>query len=1178
MKKLKLLIAFAVAFVISICCNFTQAQNVFYVDATTNYVLPGHFNPMPVGGDTIKIRSNRTESLKFKGFTGLQDRPIVFINDGGQVNIITNAWGALSFEDCKYIKISGKGDPAVYYGFKLQGATSGLSFLENSSNCEAEFIEILGSATTFFGIYAKKDFSANPPVPYPVFSSLCIHDTYIHDLAEGMYIGETVSPGMEFKHLRIYNNVVVNTLRESVQIANCVEDVEIYNNIFLNAGLENLYAQNNGLQIGNNSKAKVYNNLIINSPAFGIIVLGNQDISLNNNFIQTSQGIFIDDRYTVFPFIPFRIEENLFSQINNTQIIENRNEFVDLFIKNNTYNQAIPFFKNSVSTTGILELTGNQITEIPQFQFRLENGIFINSITNPPIYQSIGPKTGLTHIFNQAPVIQPIEDILLIHSTSHTVNIQASATDFDILHFESRNLPDFAQLIEISAGLAELRLNPLPEHVGVYDIGIMVYDESHQEYARQKVQLSVMNPDNIPPVLYFDTTLNLEAASKFQLDITAFDGNNDNIVYSVNPIPAFARTFLSNGKMLLDLQPKLSDIGQYIINVVADDGYGNPANRELRLNVNPVILESGRVLYRVNFGGPEIIAEPINWQADIGSTPVYGTTYFLRTGSWSWTGTNTTSAPNNLFGPFRYDVAGGTEMQYAFPLSANGRYGIKLFFAERSTEVLANLTATFNIFLENEKVLDAFNIYQYSQYQAVEKYFEILVSDQLLNLNFQQIVNNPKINGIEIIYLGEEKQNTAPQVQEIHPIILNENDILTIPLTILDDEFESCNSINLILESNVDFVSIQEIESQFSLLIQPDYSNSGLYENLKLIVSDGCSSSAVYFSIEVIDSNRLPVLSPIENMVLQAGSSLNTYIQALDADEDLLSFQLINAPYFIRIIDSLNGIARLQLAPGIADHGNYVCEIKVYDNKGDSDSQSFDIQILAAPVSERIILKSTMIKDLVTGGSRETPLYLIDEQNLNPLENQHPKSKSWIPAKTASINNYQVQFDLGQEYYIDFAYLHDMQFIDDLNIYIGLPDNWSKISTYSTSLFKNWSKIGIKSFSRYLLLEMKNSILAQINELALYGFAPNATIKSNLTQTPDKATRICIYPNPARQTIYITDKSEDQIVEILNSLGTVVLISRENNIEIGQLPNGIYLLRVLDKKNAIFNGKFIKKD
>jgi hypothetical protein len=67
---------------------------------------------------------------------------------------------------------------------------------------------------------------------------------------------------MEFKYVR-FNNIVRNTLRESIQIANMVEDVEIYNNTMLNAGLANITYQTSILQIGDNSVVNTYNNILM---------------------------------------------------------------------------------------------------------------------------------------------------------------------------------------------------------------------------------------------------------------------------------------------------------------------------------------------------------------------------------------------------------------------------------------------------------------------------------------------------------------------------------------------------------------------------------------------------------------------------------------------------------------------------------------------------------------------------------------------------------------------------------------------------------------------------------------------------------------------------------------------------------------------------------------------------
>lgn len=1179
MKKLFFSVAFVLTLGLILSTQISKAQNVFFVEKETTYLTPSSFNPFPVGGDTIKIRADRTETLKFKGFEGNENNPIVFINEGGQVIINTNSWGALTFEDCKFIKVSGTGDPNVHYGFKLTGGTSCLTFSEYSSDCEAEYIEMEGVPSTFFGIYAKKDFSGDPPTPYPVFNNLSIHDTYIHDLAEGMYIGETLSPGMEFRHLRVYNNMVVNTLRESVQIANSVEDIEIYNNLFLNAGLENLPVQNNGLQIGTNTIAKVYNNIIINSPSFGVIVLGNGDIELKNNFIQNNKGVFIDDRFETLPYSGIQLESNFFDQINNTQVIENRNEFNDLFILNNSYSSDILFFKNAVESLGLLDVSNNQLIPIPDFQYTIENGIFLNSTQNPESYQSMGPQSGLSHVFNATPVLNEIDNLLIEFSTNTTISLSASAADNDLVHFESRDLPSFVQLNVLSSGTAELILNPLPEDKGTYEFGILVYDESHHAYDRQVVQLSVQDPINHDPELSLENTLNLEASSKFQINITGTDADGDPLFYTVNPLPSFAKIVSNDlGETFLDVQPKITDIGQYTMEVEVDDKYGTPATQSLNLTIAQPTLTAGRLLYRVNFGGPELISESLNWEEDIASLVVYiasSPSYYSRTGSWFWNGTNETSAPKDLFGPFRYNE----EMHFAFPLSENGRYKVKLFFAERSVEVEASNTGTFTIFLENTKVLDAFNIYQVANYDALEESFDVLVDDQMLNLDLLAIENKAKINGIEISYMDEGIQNQAPEFQAISPILLNENETKDIPVIISDDAFATCGSLSLTAENAPSFLSINQDENgNYTLHLQPNFDDAGEYDNIVLTASDGCLDNTITVSITVDNSNRLPLFEDTDDIVLEAGNSLTIEVVATDTDGDQLIISLLNAPDFVKLTPLENGIANLEFSPDINTIGNFAFDVTVVDEHGGSNSLFLNVQILPAPVVERIVLNTAMVTDLVDGGSRYSPKYLVDEQYRDPYSDSHPKSKSWLPAKRISGGPFQAMIDLGEAYYIDFAFLHDMQYTADFHISIGTPEHWTEIVTYNTSSYKQWKKVDLGISTRYLLVSEYNTIYAYVNEIALYGYPINYMNKSDLFFEPESSLDyFVIYPNPARNSIQVRNKTDNQTVEIIDINGKVLIKTMTRSIDISNLPDGIYLLRLFDYEEVIYQNRFIKQ-
>ena len=268
-----------------------------------------------------------------------------------------------------------------------------MAFSGLSSDCEAEFIKI--SHDGFFGIMAKKNFNGTPPFPYPVFENLSIHDCFIENVSEGMYLGETKSPGMEFKHVKIYNNIVRNTLRESIQISNMVEDIEIYNNTLLNAGLAKLTSQTNILQIGNNSVVNAYNNILLKAPSMGIAVFGKGDCKFTNNYIDSNMGVFIDNRSINDRQTPLDIKRNYFRAINGNQIIKNYNEIKYITIQDNYYETDITFFLNQSGNINNFTEVNNCLASIPEIEFTdpSSNDYSLTNF-NPIEYQNIGAPSG----------------------------------------------------------------------------------------------------------------------------------------------------------------------------------------------------------------------------------------------------------------------------------------------------------------------------------------------------------------------------------------------------------------------------------------------------------------------------------------------------------------------------------------------------------------------------------------------------------------------------------------------------------------------------------------------------------------------------------------------------------------------------------------------------------------
>jgi hypothetical protein len=396
-KPNSLTLFFLILMSVSSAWSSVASQNTekFLIDQNSpSYITDSYWESTPAGGDTIFISSCRTNAIKFYNIHGDDNNPVLVINKGGVVRINdTDSWGAIDFNQCSYIKISGQGHSDFKYGFELKANSCGLAFSGLSSDCEAEFIHV--NHDGFFGIMAKKDYGGNPPSPAPVFSNLVIHDCFVENVTEGMYLGETKSPGMEFKHVRIYNNIVKNTGREAIQIANMTEDVEIFNNTLLNAGNDGESFHGNLLQIGDNSVARVTNNIMIGAPSYGIISFGMGNNNYSGNFISQCKGIFIDNRKFSTPGAPILISENYFRNTTEEKVIKNMNEINPFEISNNTWNTDILFYENASGNDSNFVLTNNQNQPVDSLWFTnpAENDYSLADEVSS-VYQNMGAPGG----------------------------------------------------------------------------------------------------------------------------------------------------------------------------------------------------------------------------------------------------------------------------------------------------------------------------------------------------------------------------------------------------------------------------------------------------------------------------------------------------------------------------------------------------------------------------------------------------------------------------------------------------------------------------------------------------------------------------------------------------------------------------------------------------------------
>src|SRR5690606_7290454 len=201
--------------------------------------------------------------------------------------------------------LTGTGDPAFQYGIKIPetkpSGAQGVNIFNYSSDFEIDHLEI--TQTGFAGIMAKSDPSSdcsNYSYERPNFmmKNMVAHDNYIHNIrGEGVYFGNSfyrgtliycgdrTQYGHEIRGVRVYNNIFESTGWESIQVGGGVEDVEIYNNRIYDYGTRNQSSQNGGIQIGEGSIGKVYNNFIKGGTGKAIFIQGLGKTDVYNNVI-----------------------------------------------------------------------------------------------------------------------------------------------------------------------------------------------------------------------------------------------------------------------------------------------------------------------------------------------------------------------------------------------------------------------------------------------------------------------------------------------------------------------------------------------------------------------------------------------------------------------------------------------------------------------------------------------------------------------------------------------------------------------------------------------------------------------------------------------------------------------------------------------------------------------------
>ncbi|MGH3471278.1 MAG: PKD domain-containing protein [Nocardioidaceae bacterium] len=165
------------------------------------------------------------------------------------------------------------------------------------------------------------------------------------------------------------------------------------------------------------------------------------------------------------------------------------------------------------------------------------------------------------------------------------------------------------------------------------------------------------------------------------------------------------------------------------------------------------------VLYRVDAGGPQINALDggPNWAADTGASPSPYQSGGSSTAQYSTIGSVNSSVPPAtpiaIFSSERWGNSSSNEMHWSFPVPVGENVGVRLYFANQYSGTSQPGQRVFNVSIDGQPKLVNYDIVADAGNQTGEMKSFNIVSDGTVNIDFSHVLENPLIDGIELINL-----------------------------------------------------------------------------------------------------------------------------------------------------------------------------------------------------------------------------------------------------------------------------------------------------------------------------------------------------------------------------------------------------------------------------------------